>query len=60
MTYLIRVKNIKIDLNKIDLVNQFSREFVDSTMSPSEGIVRLKEINKIKIILLKLKYYLVA
>lgn len=48
MTYLIRVKNIKIDLNKIDLVNQFSREFVDSTMSPSEGIVRLKEINKIK------------
>ncbi len=48
MTYLIRVKNIKIDLNKIDLVNQFSREFVDSTISPSEGIVRLKKINKIK------------
>lgn len=48
MTYLIRVKNIKIDLNKIDLVNQFSREFVDSTISPSEGIVKLKKINKIK------------
>lgn len=48
MTYLIRVKNIKIDLNKIDLINQFSREFVNSTISPSEGITKLKEINKIK------------
>ncbi|QQY78746.1 uncharacterized membrane protein YjjP (DUF1212 family) [Keratinibaculum paraultunense] len=48
MTYLIRVKNIKIDLNKIDLVNQFSRDFVNSNMSPSEGIDKLKKINKIK------------
>ncbi|MCF6461367.1 threonine/serine ThrE exporter family protein [Clostridium sp. Cult3] len=46
MTYLIRVKTIKIDLNKIDLLNQFSREFVNSTISPDEGIAKLKKINK--------------
>lgn len=48
MTYLIRVKSIKIDLNKIALVNEFSREFVNSNMSIDEGLKKIKEINKIE------------
>lgn len=48
LTYLIRIKSIKIDLNKIDLVNKFSREFVNSNMSIEEGLERLKAINKIE------------
>ncbi|HHV39295.1 MAG TPA: threonine/serine exporter family protein, partial [Tepidimicrobium sp.] len=47
MTYLTRVKSIKIDLNKIDLINQFSREFVNSNMSIDDGIKKLRKINKI-------------
>ena len=47
MTYLVRIKSIKIDLNKIALVNEFSREFVNSNMSIDEGFEKLKEINKI-------------
>lgn len=49
MTYLVRVKSIKIDLNKIDLVNEFSREFVNSHMPIEEGLQKLKKINKMKI-----------
>ena len=45
-TYLIRIKSIRIDLNKIDLVNEFSREFVNSNMTVDEGIEKLKKINK--------------
>ncbi len=41
-TYLIRIKSIRIDLNKIDLVNEFSREFVNSNMTVDEGIEKLK------------------
>ena len=47
MTYLIRIKSIKIDLNKINLVNEFSREFVNSDMSISKGLEKLKKINKV-------------
>ncbi len=47
MTYLIRIKSIKIDLNKINLVNEFSREFVSSNMSIDKGIQKLRKINKV-------------
>lgn len=46
MTYLVRVKSMTIDLNKINLINDFSRNFVDSNMSIEEGIEHLKKINK--------------
>lgn len=47
MSYIKRIKTISIDLNKIDLVNEFSRSFVNSDMSIDEGIEELKIINKI-------------
>lgn len=47
MSYIKRIKTISIDLNKIDLVNEFSRSFVNSNMSVDEGIEELKKINKI-------------
>ncbi len=48
MTYLVRIKSIRIDLNKIDLVNEFSREFVSSHMSVDEGLKKLKQINQVE------------
>ena len=48
MTYLIRVKSIKIDLNKINLVNDFSREFVNSNMPIGKGLEELRKINKME------------
>lgn len=45
-TYLVRIKSTKIDLNRISLVNEFSREFVSTNMSIDEGLNRLKKINK--------------
>lgn len=48
MTYLVRVKSIKIDLDKINLVNDFSREFVNSNMPIDKGLEKLKKINKTK------------
>jgi len=47
-TYLIRIKSIRIDLNKINLVNEFSREFVSTNMSIEEGFNKLKDIDKEK------------
>lgn len=47
MTYIKRIKTISYDLNKIDLVNEFSRSFVNSNMSVDKGIEELKTINKI-------------
>lgn len=47
ITYFIRVKSSKIDLNIISLVNEFSRQFVNSNMSIDEGLKRLRHINKI-------------
>ena len=44
-TYLIRIKSIRIDLNKIDMVNEFSREFVNSNMSIHKGIEKLQKIS---------------
>lgn len=46
MTYLQRIKSIKIDLNKIDLINDFSRKFVNSNMTTEEGMAELKIIDK--------------
>lgn len=49
ITYLVRVKSTKIDLNKINLVNEFSREFVNSNMSIDDGLAKLKKIDGINI-----------
>ncbi len=47
MTYLTRINSIGLNLNKIDLVNSFSRDFVNNkTISVEEGIKNLKRINK--------------
>lgn len=47
-SYLKRIKSRTIDLNKINMVNNFSREFVNSNMAVEEGIEKLKKINKVK------------
>ncbi|WP_416198120.1 MAG: DUF1212 domain-containing protein [Sporanaerobacter sp.] len=47
MTYVQRIKTIKIDLNKIDMINNFSRKFAESDLSIEEGINELKKIDKI-------------
>lgn len=47
MTYLKRIKTIKIDLNKIDLINNFSRHFVSSNLSISQGVKELNKINNV-------------
>lgn len=44
-TYLKRIKNPDINLNKIKLVNDFSRKFVDNTISLEDGINTLKDID---------------
>lgn len=47
MSYIKRIKTLSINLNRIDLVNEFSRTFVNSEMSIDDGIEELKKINKI-------------
>jgi uncharacterized membrane protein YjjP (DUF1212 family) len=47
MSYIKRIKNISINLNRIDLVNEFSRAFVSSGMSIDDGLEELKKINKV-------------
>lgn len=44
-TYLRRVNNMRINLNTINLVNNFSRQFVNEDMSIEEGMKALKIIN---------------
>ncbi len=46
ISYIKRIKSSKINLNRIDMVNEFSRSFVNSNMSMDEGLKRLKKINK--------------
>ncbi len=46
MSYIKRIKTISIDLNKVAMVNEFSRSFVNSHMSINEGLEELKKINK--------------
>lgn len=46
MSYIKRIKSISIDLNKIDMVNEFSRRFVSENLNINESFSDLKEINK--------------
>ncbi|WP_352419927.1 threonine/serine exporter family protein [Proteiniborus sp.] len=48
MTYIQRTKSKTIDLNKIAMVNEFSRNFVNSDMTIEEGFKCLKEIDNEK------------
>lgn len=47
ITQIQRIKSIEIDLNKIDMINNFSRKFVSSTMTSEEGMSELKRIDAI-------------
>lgn len=46
ISYIKRIKTTSIDLNKISLVNDFSRKFVKYDISIEDGIEELKKINK--------------
>lgn len=46
ITYITRIESTQINLNKIDLVNEFSRSFVSSNMSIKQGLKELRRINK--------------
>lgn len=46
ITYIKRIKSSRINLNKIDMVNEFSRSFVSSNMPIDQGLGELKKINK--------------
>ncbi len=46
MSYIKRIKNISPDLNKIDMVNEFSRRFVSDNLNIDDSFKHLKEINK--------------
>lgn len=48
LSYTYRIKSRNIDLNKIALVNEFSRNFVNSNMTVEEGTSILNKINKKK------------
>src|SRR5699024_5117196 len=47
VSYLQRINTIKIDLNKINMVNDFSRQFVESDMGIEEAIEKLKKIDDV-------------
>ena len=47
-TYIRRIRSSETDLNKISLVNQFSREFTTTSMTIEEGMERLVEIEQKK------------
>lgn len=49
ISYLQRINTIKIDLNKINMVNDFSRQFVESDMEVEAAIKKLKKIDEIDI-----------
>ncbi len=48
LTYIQRTKSKTIDLNKIALVNEFSRNFVSSEMTIDEGFKHLEEIDRLR------------
>lgn len=47
-TYISRIRSGETDLNKISLVNQFSREFTTTDLSVEAGLDRLHEIDRQK------------
>lgn len=47
ISYVQRVKDIKINLDKINMVNDFSRKFVSSNMPIDKGYTELKKIDSI-------------
>lgn len=49
MSYIKRIKNMTTDLNKIDMVNEFSRKFVTENLNIVDSFQHLKEINKVEI-----------
>lgn len=49
ISYIKRIQHSSIDLNKIDMVNEFSRKFVNGNIELNEGIKTLKFINKFNI-----------
>lgn len=46
LTYFTRVKSTSTNLRKINSVNDFSREFVNSDMTVDDGLAKLKKISK--------------
>lgn len=44
-TYIRRIRSGETDLNKISLVNQFSREFTTTDLTIEEGMTRLEDID---------------
>ncbi|MBC8590429.1 threonine/serine ThrE exporter family protein [Wansuia hejianensis] len=47
-TYIRRVKDIGYNINKISLINEFSRKFVSTNISIDEGLRMLEEIDRFK------------
>lgn len=45
-SYIKRIRTRSINLNKVALVNEFSRDFVDGGMDIEEAMARLKEIDR--------------
>lgn len=48
ITYVQRIKSIKIDLNKIAMVNDFSRKFVSTKITVEKGMELLNKIDHAK------------
>lgn len=57
MTLVKRVKTISTDLNKVSMVNDFSRKFVSTNMSIQEGMDELESINNTKTYSQRLKSF---
>lgn len=56
ISYIKRIKSSNINLNKIDMVNDFSRNFVSSEMSIDDGLAELRKMNKINIYTFYIKF----
>ncbi len=49
ISYIKKINYSSIDLNKVDMVNEFSRKFVNGNIELDEGVAELKFINKLNI-----------
>lgn len=56
-TRIKRVRDISIDLNKINLLNDFSRKFVNQNISIDEGLETIKQIQNTKSYSIPLKIF---